>query len=207
MRVNLFGGASSPSCANFALKRTAKDNKADFEPEVIKTVRCNFYVDNCLKSISKENKAIYLAKRLRKLLARGGFRLIKWLSNLKRVIQSLPESERALLVKTLDFNSWSIERALGVQWNITSHQFGFKITVKDRPPTRRGILSIVSSVYDPLGFAAPFIFQAKLILQDLCLKKLDWDEPIPEESLKRWHAWLQELPKLEQLVIEQCFKP
>ena len=26
MRVHLFGGASSPSCANFALKRTAEDN-------------------------------------------------------------------------------------------------------------------------------------------------------------------------------------
>ena len=65
----------------------------------------------------------------------------------------------------------------------------------------------MSSVYDPLGFAAPFIFQAKLILQDLCRKKLGWDEPIPEESLKRWHAWLQELPKLEQFVVERCFKP
>ena len=50
MRVHLFGGASSPSCANFALKKTAKDNEADFSPEVIETVERNFiYVDdwNC----------------------------------------------------------------------------------------------------------------------------------------------------------------
>lgn len=191
MRVHLFGGASSPSCANFALKKTARDNEADFNPKVIETVKRNFYVDDCLKSVSEEDEAVDLAKQLRELLGRGGFKLTKWLSNSRKVIESLPESERASIVKNLDFNSWSVERALGVQWNISSDQFCFKIVIKDRPATGRGILSIVSSVYDPLGFAAPFILQAKLILQDLCRKKLGWDEEIPEEYRNRWRAWLQ----------------
>ena len=202
MRVHLFGGASSPSCANFALKKTAKDNQRDFSPEVIETVERNFYVDDCLKSVGREDEAVDLARQLRELLARGGFKLTKWLSNSRKVMESLPESERASVLKSLDFNSWAVERALGVQWNISSDQFGFKIAIKDRPATRRGILSIVSSIYDPLGFAAPFLFQAKLILQDLCRKKLDWDEEIHEEFLKRWQAWLQELPKLEQLAVD-----
>lgn len=182
----ILGGASSPSCANFALKKTARDNEADFNPKVIETVKRNFYVDDCLKSVSEEDEAVDLAKQLRELLGRGGFKLTKWLSNSRKVIESLPESERASIVKNLDFNSWSVERALGVQWNISSDQFCFKIVIKDRPATRRGILSIVSSVYDPLGFAAPFILQAKLILQDLCRKKLGWDEEIPEEYRNRW---------------------
>ncbi|XP_028406776.1 uncharacterized protein LOC114529218 [Dendronephthya gigantea] len=168
MRVHLFGGASSPSCANFALKKTAKDNETSFNAKVIETVEKNFYVDDCLKSVREEEEAVDLAKKLRELLARGGFKLTKWLSNSRKVVESLPESERASVVKNLDFDCWSMERALSVQWNITSDKFGFKIVIKDRPATRRGILSIVSSVYDPLGFAAPFILQAKLILQDLC---------------------------------------
>ena len=49
-----------------------------------------------------------------------------------------------------------LERALGVHWCVESDTFGFRILVKDKPLTRRGILSIVSSIYDPLGFAAPF---------------------------------------------------
>ena len=56
--------------------------------------------------------------------------------------------------------------------------------VDDRPG-RRGILSIVSLVYDPLGFVAPCILSAKLILQDLCHQRLDWDDKIPDEYLKR----------------------
>ena len=75
MRVHLFGGASSPSCANFALKKTAKDNEAEFSPEVIETVERNFYVDDCLKSVREEDEAVILARKLRELLARGGFKL------------------------------------------------------------------------------------------------------------------------------------
>ena len=98
----------------------------------------------------------------------------------------MPESERAALVKNLDFDQLAVERALGVQWNVSSDKFGFRIVLKDRPATRRGILSIVSSVYDPLVFAAPFILNAKLILEDLCSNKLGWDDKIPAEYMHRW---------------------
>ncbi|XP_028395694.1 uncharacterized protein LOC114519723 [Dendronephthya gigantea] len=207
MRVHLFGGASSPSCANFALRKTAEDNKEEFDPVAIETVNKNFYVDDCLKSTATDAEAIRLASQLRQLLAKGGFRLTKWMSNSREVMKSLPESERAPSVKELDFEKEKIERALGLQWNVVSDQFGFKIILKERPQTRRVILSIVSSIYDPLGFVAPFIFQAKLFLQDLCRKKLDWDDVISEEDQKRWKMWLDDLPKLENVVINRCLKP
>ena len=105
---------------------------------------------------------------LRELLAKGEFRLTKWVSNSAKVIASLPESERAGSVKDLCFDKPSIERALGVLWDIIYDEFGFRIKVKDDPPTRRGILSIVCSVYDPLGFASPFVLPVKILMQDLC---------------------------------------
>ena len=64
MQVHLLGGASSPSCANFALKKSSEDNKADFDPETVETVKRNFYVDDCLKSVASDN-AIQLAGQLR----------------------------------------------------------------------------------------------------------------------------------------------
>ncbi len=45
--------------------------------------------------------------------------------------------------------------------------------------TRRGILSTVSSFYDPLGILAPVVFSAKRILQDLCRNRLGGDDIIP----------------------------
>lgn len=85
MKVHLFGATSSPSCAAFALRRTATDNSDKFESEVISTVRKNFYVDDLLKSVPTEEGATKLATDLQSLMAIGGFRLTKWLSNSKAV--------------------------------------------------------------------------------------------------------------------------
>ena len=52
--------------------------------------------------------------------------------------------------------------------------------LKYKPTTRRGILSFLSSVYDPLGFLAPVVLPAKKLPQDLCREKLGWDNLISE---------------------------
>ena len=207
MMVHLFGATSSPSCANFGLRRTAEDNQQEFSEEAVNTIKHNFYVDNCLKSVPSENKAIGLANELCQLLSKGGFRLTKWISNSRQVIDSIPMSERAGSVKGLLLDQLPIERALGVRWDVETDTFGFKISVKDKPATRRGILSVVTSVYDPLGFVAPFILPAKGLLQDLCRKNLGWDDPISDDDLTRWRNWLVELPMLEKLKVNRCFKP
>ena len=88
-----------------------------------------------------------------------------------------------------------------------SDTFSFNVNIKLKPPTRRGILSVVSSVYDPLGLATPFVLTAKRLLQDLCRLKLGWDDPISPEDSIRWELWLADLPKLSQFSVERCIKP
>lgn len=44
-----------------------------FTKEAVRTVRRNFYVDDCLKSIKSETKAISLVSELRALLSKGAF--------------------------------------------------------------------------------------------------------------------------------------
>ena len=142
------------------------------------------------------------------MLSKGGFHLTKWISNSRDVISGVPEIERAPSVKNLDLsnNLALTERVLGVQWNVQKDTFSYKMAGKDRPITRRRILSIICSVYDPLGFVSPCILPAKAIQQDLCLKGLGWDDPIPEPCKQKWQSWLKELPKLEQFEIPPCFK-
>ena len=126
---------------NYALRKTVEDNVEEFDPETIETIR-----RHCLRSVKSEPAAVGLSDQLRKCLAKGGFRLTKWISNSPALIESIPESERAPSVKQLDFNkSKHIERPLGVQWNVATDKFGFSITVKDRPLTRRDVLSTFSS--------------------------------------------------------------
>ena len=105
MQVHLFGGTSSASCAAYALKGTAIDNEDLFDPEVAATGDRNFYVNDLLKSVETEDRAIELASDLQKMLKMGGFRLTKWLSNSKIVLQNIPESERAPSVVNLEPNT------------------------------------------------------------------------------------------------------
>ena len=72
--------------------------------------------------------------------------------------------------------------------------------------TRREVLSVVSSLFEPLGFIAPFVMKAKLLLQELCRKKLEWDSVTDEQERVQWLRWLEDLPKLQVLHIERCVK-
>ncbi|XP_072168946.1 uncharacterized protein [Diadema setosum] len=207
MTVHLFGATSSPSCASYALRKTAEENQTDFDEEVVSTVRQNFYVDDCLKSVATKEEGQNLIQGLCKLLKKGGFRLTKWLSNDMDVLASIPQEERAQSVVDLDLDHLPIERTLGVLWNVETDDFGFKVHLKEKPATRRGILSMVSSLYDPLGFLAPFILRAKLLLQFLCRRGVDWDERVTNDELQRWKQWLDDLPLLTGIKIPRCLKP
>ena len=208
MVVHLFGAASSPACSNFALRKTAEDNSDHFPREVVSSVNKNFYVDDCLKSLPSTEEALQHASDLKCLLSRGGFHLTKWVRNSRRVLVAIPEAERAKEVKNFNLSKENLlfERALGVRWFIETDTFGFKIDLKHSLPTRRGILLVVSSVYDPRGLAAPFVLPAKRLLQDLCREKLGWDDAISSKYEVSWERWLADLPKLSKFSVERCLK-
>ena len=209
MTVHLFGATSSPSCANFSVRKCAEDNVTEFRAQTINTIMNNFYVDDCLTSAATEEDAMALYHELRAICSKGGFLLTKWMSNSRQVLAVIPETERAKDVKNLDLDhdDLPVERVLGVQWCVQSDVFKFKIILKNRPLTRRGILSAVSSVYDPLGMLAPVVLTAKKILQNLCRKKIGWDDAIPESTAEEWRSWIQDLHLLEDFKVNRCFKP
>ncbi|XP_067030748.1 uncharacterized protein [Acropora muricata] len=188
MTVHLFGAVSSPACSNYALRKTADDNAQHFSCDVVNTIKRNFYVDDCLKSLPSVKDAITHVRELCRLLQRGGFRLTKWMSTSREVLESIPVKDRGQEIKKLDLqkDELPVERALGVQWRIEDDTFGFNVNLKPKAPTRRGILSVVGSVFDPFGFVAPFVLTGKKILQDLCRLKLGWDDEVPAEHGLRW---------------------
>ena len=71
-------------------------------------------------------------------------------------------------------------------WNINQDKLTFKPVTKDYPNTKRGILSFVSSIFDPLGVLIPSLLEPKLIIQELWKLKISWDEQIPKEIESRW---------------------
>lgn len=94
----------------------------------------------------------------------------------------------------MDLEDLSIHRALGTQWDVEADTLSFRVKEKPVPETRRGILSLVSSINDPFGFAAPLILPVKVLLQELFRPEFGWDETVPNETLVEWRAWLEDLP-------------
>ena len=153
--------------------------------------------------------AIELIHKTQGMCAKAGLKLHKFSSNKKEVIQAVAPEDRAKGLQDLDLtrDPLPIERTLGIMWCAETDSFQFRIVIQDRPLTRRGILSTVCSVYDPLGLVAPLILVGKQILQDLCRNDADWDEPLCDELRPRWELWRSELRTLESLRIPRCFKP
>ena len=95
MCVHTFGTISSPSCANFALRKTAKDNKEMYGDDASDTLLRDFYVDDMLKSLDEDEEAVSLMSRVQQICKEGGFNLTKFISNSPAVIESIPVEKRA----------------------------------------------------------------------------------------------------------------
>ena len=208
MTVHLFGGTWSPSVCTFALRQTARDAQGQgFDPDVIEAVERDFYVDDYLKSVKTVTEAKKMVTDVPKLLAQGGFRLHKWISNNREVLEAIPEGERAVGLQDLNFQALPVERTLGVLWDVNADRFTYTFRTANRPATRRGLLGTVCSIYDPMGFITPFTIRGKKLLQDLTREKVAWDEPLSGQTQEKWQAWLKELTDIGDIAIDRCLQP
>ena len=151
------------------LHKTAEDGRAQFGDQAADFLNRNFYVDNGLTSVPTVPEAIKLIKDSQALCTSAKLRLHKFTSNCKDVLEALPKDDWAKDLKDLDLrhDTLLIQWSLGTFTCIESDMLGFCIKLKDKLLSCRGILLMISPVYDPLGIVSSVILSGKLILQDL----------------------------------------
>lgn len=122
---------------------------------------------------------------------------------------SFPIEDLAKDIRHLDLlaEDLPMQRSLGLQWYLQSDSFVFHVSPGKKPFTRRGVLSVISSVYDPLGLIAPVIVSGKLILRDLIQETSDWDKPLPVSKQDEWERWRDSLATLKHLEIPRMYLP
>ena len=216
MTVHLFGNGPSPAIATFGLPKTADDGEERYGKETRDFVHRKFYVDDRLTSRPMENEAITLIRNAQAMLATANLRLHKVVSNSVLVMEAFPAEDCAKNIKDLDLrhNVLPSQRSLGVHWNIEKDHFTFHVSLPEKPFTWRGVLCVINSVYDPLGFVSSVNLEGKLILQQFVIMgkvngndPLGWDDPLPERMKHRWSRWRDALPKLEEVLIPRCLHP
>ncbi|XP_062710881.1 uncharacterized protein LOC134288963 [Aedes albopictus] len=211
MTVMTFGATCSPSSANFVINQNAERFEGQL-PEAARAIRKCHYVDDMLASVDTEFEAIQLAEDVRFIHQQGGFKMRGWISNSPTVTTAL-NSENSL-GKSLDLNKEiALEKVLGMWWNTDTDEFQFKLS-KERHvdllsgakhPTKRELLSMLMSVYDPLGLIANFLMPLKLLLQEIWRSGVSWDEPIEFRHMQKWRAWLNYLPQAGSVRIPRCY--
>lgn len=122
-------------------------------------------------------------------------------------MRAFSSEELAKELKDLNFNHDYLpaQHSLGITWKLQSDNLGFRLAETDKPFTRRGVLSVINSLFDPLGFAAPVILAGKLFLRKVMQGKVNWDEPIPAELKSQWITWTDSLHHLQKINIPRCY--
>ncbi|XP_068692552.1 uncharacterized protein [Montipora foliosa] len=148
-----------------------------------------------------------IQQQLAEMLNLGGFHLTKWISNEKEVIAQIPEPERAPSVKVVDENIvMPVERALGIICDTNSDCFVYEVVKRNIADTRRKMLSLTASLFDPIGFLAPFLVKAKILLQQVWHCGIGWDDLLPSELLEEWSKWQEELDGISQFRISRFYR-
>ena len=163
MSVHIFGKIDSPCIANWVVKKTAKDQTRSYSERAIESILEPFYMDDFLDLFSSQAEATNICKEISEILKKGGFHLTKFVSNDREILKSLPQDDLSANCQSVNLNLDKIplERALGILWNPDNDTIKVKAAMKPFQLSKRGLLSFISSVFDPLGLLTPLMLGAK----------------------------------------------
>ncbi|XP_047519920.1 uncharacterized protein LOC125059515 [Pieris napi] len=193
-----FGLKSSPFHALRTIKQLVLDEGASY-PRAQQTVNTGLYMDDFVYSIDNEDEAISTAAEVIALMKAGQFDLVKWTSNSQRVLDSITPSHRLSAVK--EFDDSDSHKVLGLCWSPATDNFSLKICTTAESCTKRTILSSVARIWDVMGFVAPVVLYAKLLIKQLWLCECDWDDIPPDHIIQQWSRFKEELPLLGKIKI------
>lgn len=206
------GTICAPSLAQFVKNSNAEQYEENY-PEAVKCIKDAHYMDDVLDSLPSEELAIEVAKDVQMIHANAGFKLKRWISNSTRVMQQL-NSEEVPEELSLQLNSDTSERILGMYWNIKSDTFTFKLNFARidpdivnlrRIPTKREVLKTYMSVFDPMGLLTPIVLNTKTLLQRIWREGYDWDQKVSQEIFEKWSNCMHEMKKAENVKIPRLY--
>lgn len=204
----VFGVNCSPFLAQFVSQKNANDHSDQF-PRASETVLKSTYMDDSMDSVASTEEAIKLYQDLSSLWGKAGMYARKWLSNSQKVLEHIPIEDRACQVDIQSQELPSI-KTLGIVWVADRDVFTFKSEMFDSDDykefTKRKFLRKIATLFDPLGFLVPFTIRAKILLQEMWVSGVDWDENIGEKLSASVDVWFKELTEIENIKIPRCLK-
>ena len=216
----MFGDRPAGAIASTAVKKTA-DIYEHIDPIAAKRIINDSYVDDIATGAETREAANTLKNGIEAILKKGGFKIKGFVTS-----GDVTEEELSLL------GSGEVGRVLGIGWDPRKDEFKVRVRINvskkyrsarvgkdlsyDEIPslvrmklTRRMLLSIVNSCYDPYGLLSPITIQMKIALRRMYSKELNigWDDELPREIKEQWVRVLSRVKEAEKVSFKRCVKP
>ncbi|XP_055645178.1 uncharacterized protein LOC129781512 [Toxorhynchites rutilus septentrionalis] len=209
-----YGTRPAPFLATRTLKQLATDEREKY-PLAYKSIIEDTYMDDVITGSDNVEAAINLSFQLNHMMEDGGFRLRKWASNCEAVLNTIPKENLAIRdTEGINLDPDSYVRTLGLTWIPKMDVFRFQFSVppidEDSSITKRQVLSIIASLFDPLGLIGATIVTAKIFMQLLWTLRdnnkhvWSWNQPLPSTVGEAWKRYHKQLPGLNKIEIERC---
>ena len=210
-----FGDRSAATIAAVALQETANIYKHIDESASTK-IKEESFVDDIMTGDDNHTKVDLLENNIREILAKGGFAI-------KGFVRSGDTGEKELSL----LGSGKVGRVLGVGWkpqtdvlvievriNLSKKIRGIRkeadlddegiVNILNRKLTRRMLLGVTNSCYDPYGLLSPITVQLKIELRELFrIRELKWDDDIPHVNKIVWRQIIQLLKSCEGIEFQR----
>ncbi|XP_063536183.1 uncharacterized protein LOC134745966 [Cydia strobilella] len=210
----IFGANCAPFVAQFVKNKNAQRFESSF-PAAVEAVVNSHYMDDYIDSLPDEATAIEMVRNVSDIHRAGGFEIRNWTSNSVAVLNSVPkETLGTAAVRFKVGQQHESERTLGLIWYPADDILGFDLSLKRIPsdvlkgenrPTKRLMLRVIMSIFDVLGFLAPFTIQGRIMLQDAWRLQVDWEDYIPDQIYHKWRKWVDLLKVIKNIRIPRWY--
>ncbi|XP_055604180.1 uncharacterized protein LOC129752424 [Uranotaenia lowii] len=208
-----YGTKPAPFLATRTLKQLALD-EAERYHLASRVFSEDTYMDDVVSGADDANAALKLRIQLDKAAKAGGFRLRKFASNCAEVLQGLSQDSVAIEESSDESEKDPSMKILGLTWLPKSDVFKYNFNIPEIPKssvlTKRKVLSVLATLFDPLGLLGAAITTAKIFMQQLWTlrnsddQRLDWDQPLPPTVGEDWLKYYEQLVSLNNIRIKRC---
>ena len=179
----------------YLLAGTPQFHLAKQNSENLQSVAKNIYVDNLALSLNSTEEALGLYQEAKSCFDAIKMNLREWNTNSSDLKAAFQEKD-----KSKEENA----KVFGLKWITgTDH---LQVSKVDKfsdmeVGTKREVLHVIASVFDPLGLVAPVTVKGKFFLQGLWKRQLDWDTPLPRVLKASFDAILSDLKEIPNIQI------
>lgn len=136
-----------------------------------------------------------------------------WASSSEKVLKQLHNSNPT----EQTMKDWgTTTKVLGMHWDPNIDEFRYicrfaklrrAVLNESIVPTKREVLQVLMSIFDPLGFVSCYTIGLKILLQQIWRAGIGWDEQLTDVLTNKWYRWKSTIELITAVRVPRCYSP